>query len=105
MKTIKLAILTLIVSCVPLSAASSFYKVQSGDSLTTISLKLFGNAKKWKELAEWNHVDAPYHVKPGTRLEVKAGLLAKEKGEPLLVKYWNRKLSDGDRMTIARIRR
>jgi hypothetical protein len=46
------------------------YQVVAGDRLDTIAHALYGNAAKWRQIAEYNQVDNPLAVRPGTLLTI-----------------------------------
>lgn len=46
------------------------YTVKAGDSLAAIALKLFGNANKWRELADLNGIANPSKIKVGQVLNL-----------------------------------
>lgn len=47
-----------------------FYIVKNGDSLTKIAVKMYGDAKKWKKIAEANNLRDPRHIKVGRKLRI-----------------------------------
>lgn len=58
------------------------YKVQKGDTLQKISMKLFGTTKKWKELFDLNKdvLKSPDKIRPGMVIKVPKTGPAKAKG-------------------------
>jgi LysM repeat protein len=74
--------------------SAAVYVVASGDSLSTISLKIYGSGNKWKSLARLNNVRSPYGLTVGQHLRYPATAIASENGKKLLVKFWDRKLSE-----------
>ena len=46
------------------------YQVIAGDRLDTIAYSLYGNAAKWRLIAEHNEVDNPLAVRPGQLLTI-----------------------------------
>lgn len=53
------------------STGSSFeyYRVQKGDTLMMISFKIYGDYRKWKELAQWNKDKLKTKMSAGTELK------------------------------------
>lgn len=77
MRTSKLLLTTAVAAFVtlsaPLSRAESIsrYKVEeSGTYLGKISFLLYGSSKKWRQLADANHLVAPYHIRLGQWLNL-----------------------------------
>ena len=58
------------------------YKVQKGDTLQKISLKLFGTTKKWKKLYNLNKdmLKSPDRLRPGMVIKIPKTTPAAEKG-------------------------
>ena len=54
------------------SGSGSKYTVQSGDSLSKISQKFYGDANKYMTIAKTNHIDDPNKIKAGQELIVPA---------------------------------
>ena len=46
------------------------YVVQKGDTLAKISSKMYGTTKKWKQIAEFNHITNPKALKVGMTIQV-----------------------------------
>lgn len=46
------------------------YTIKKGDTLQSISRKLLGEAKRWKELAKLNNINDPRHLKVGSHIRV-----------------------------------
>jgi nucleoid-associated protein YgaU len=46
-----------------------YYRVQRGDTLMMISFKIYGDYRKWKELAEWNKDKLKTKISAGTELK------------------------------------
>ena len=46
--------------------------VRSGDRLTVIAWEEYGDAAKWRPIAEANHIDDPTHLEVGARLVIPA---------------------------------
>jgi nucleoid-associated protein YgaU len=44
------------------------HTVQDGDSLPSIAYMAYGDATRWRTIAEANHIDDPLHVRRGTPL-------------------------------------
>jgi hypothetical protein len=53
-------------------AGSSMHTVQDGDTLPSISYGAYGDATKWRLIAEHNGVDNPLHLRRGTTLALPA---------------------------------
>ena len=52
--------------------AGNKYTVQSGDSLSKISQKFYGDANKYMTIAKANHIDDPDKIKAGQELIIPA---------------------------------
>lgn len=65
---------------------SYFVVNDSGLSLSVISTMIYGTCKKWKKIAEWNHLKAPYRIYLGQKLRIKGeiSVTQKEMAERLL---------------------
>lgn len=48
------------------------YTIKAGDSLTKIAIKIYGDANKWRELADLNGIADPVKIKPGQVLKLMA---------------------------------
>lgn len=46
------------------------YRVVAGDRLDTIAYAVYGNAAKWRTIAEYNRVDNPMALRPGQLLTI-----------------------------------
>ncbi|MBL7703377.1 MAG: LysM peptidoglycan-binding domain-containing protein [Ferruginibacter sp.] len=46
------------------------YTIKAGDSLTKIAIKIYGNANKWRELADLNNIADPSKIKVGQLLKL-----------------------------------
>jgi hypothetical protein len=46
------------------------YQVVAGDRLDTIAFALYGNASRWRAIAEYNHLDNPVALRPGQLLSI-----------------------------------
>jgi hypothetical protein len=46
------------------------YQVVAGDRLDTIAFAQYGNAARWRAIAEHNNVDDPTHLRPGQQLTI-----------------------------------
>jgi hypothetical protein len=42
------------------------HTLKEGESLDWLAAKEYGNANYWRYIAEVNHIDNPFHLKPGT---------------------------------------
>lgn len=51
-------------------AGYRIYEVQSGDTLSEISLKLLGTSKRTKEIMELNGIDDPKRIRAGAKLKI-----------------------------------
>lgn len=49
---------------------TQIYQVKSGESLSKIAEKVFGDQKRWPELAYANSLSHPYFIYPGQLLEI-----------------------------------
>jgi hypothetical protein len=49
-------------------AGHGVHTVQDGDSLPSIAYQAYGDATRWRAIAEANHIDDPLHVRRGTPL-------------------------------------
>ncbi|MGE5679539.1 MAG: LysM peptidoglycan-binding domain-containing protein [Bacillota bacterium] len=52
---------------------SDFYathKVQSGETLSAISKKYFGNPNRYNEIAQYNNINNPDKIQPGQELKI-----------------------------------
>lgn len=48
----------------------SVYVVKSGDTLSRIAQKMYGNANLWPRIAKANHLRDPSRIEPGQRLKI-----------------------------------
>jgi hypothetical protein len=46
------------------------YQVVAGDRLDTIAYSIYGNAARWRQIAEYNHLDNPLVLRPGQLLTI-----------------------------------
>ena len=53
-------------------AARDTHLLVAGDTLQSLSFRVYGNAELWREIAMANEVDDPMRLRPGTRLLVPA---------------------------------
>jgi nucleoid-associated protein YgaU len=51
-------------------AGHGVHTVQDGDSLPSIAYRAYGDATRWRAIAEANGIDNPLHVRRGTPLVV-----------------------------------
>ena len=56
-----------------LAPGKDSYRIQKGDSLYSISKKIFGTPKRVKDLIEANPQVDPYRLKVGTYLNIPSG--------------------------------
>ena len=69
------------------------YEVTDPHTLGEISLILYGTQKKWGKIAEWNHIEAPYHVKKWQKILLKEPpTITEEEGYRLLLEMWKNRL-------------
>lgn len=61
-------------------------------NLSTISIRLYGTSRKWREIAEWNSIPHPYRISLGQKLTLKqAPLLSLEEGYTLLLAHYRKR--------------
>lgn len=53
-------------------AARDTHVLVAGDSLPSVAFRAYGDAGKWREIADANGIDDPMRLRPGTRLLVPA---------------------------------
>jgi nucleoid-associated protein YgaU len=53
-------------------AARDTHVLVAGDSLASVAFRAYGDAGKWREIADANDIDDPMRLRPGTRLLVPA---------------------------------
>lgn len=53
-------------------AARDTHVLVAGDSLPSVAFRAYGDAGKWREIADANDIDDPMRLRPGTRLLVPA---------------------------------
>jgi len=77
-----------------LAKADYYYTVtDDGDSLGTISLKLFGTSRKWQKIAEHNKLKPPYRIVHNQKLSIPdKPQLTTEQGAATLLQMWRRRL-------------
>ncbi|MBP6472616.1 MAG: LysM peptidoglycan-binding domain-containing protein [Chloroflexi bacterium] len=46
------------------------WSVVVGDRLDTIATAVYGDATKWRQIADYNHITNPLAIRPGTRLTI-----------------------------------
>ncbi|EQC47321.1 LysM peptidoglycan-binding domain-containing protein [Bacteriovorax sp. Seq25_V] len=67
------------------------YKVEYGDFLHIIALRLYKDAGMWKKIAKWNSIKPPYEIKVGTVLQLKEKPnISIEDGTKLVVEFWRK---------------
>lgn len=79
------------------------YRVtDSGDSLTMVSLRLYGTHRRWTELAALNQISRPYHIRLGQVLNLPAApTLDPKEGDAIVLNYWRRKFGSEDRKSVV----
>lgn len=50
--------------------AAVYVFVRPGDTLSDISLAVYGTAQEWPKLAQANHFAKPWTIRPGDRLQI-----------------------------------
>ena len=71
-------------------------------TLYMISRDLYGSEARWKDLAEWNHLEKPYRLTPGQRLVIESPPTSDEAaGDEAVAKAWSKL---GDEALAARLR-
>jgi nucleoid-associated protein YgaU len=53
------------VAGIPEQGSKMAYVVEAGDTLAKIAMKIFGDPKRWKEMANLSGMDNPNHIYPG----------------------------------------
>lgn len=65
---------------------STFYTVKSGDSLTKISMALYGTYDRWAEIAQLNNIQGPdYVIQPGQNLVLPDSTGAGTEADPRVI--------------------
>lgn len=65
------------------------YVVEQYDTLSEISIKLYGTSRRWREIARWNGLEDPHKIRSGKRLLLEeAPTVEPEVGNVLLVEMW-----------------
>ncbi|EQC44927.1 hypothetical protein M899_0521 [Bacteriovorax sp. BSW11_IV] len=67
------------------------YKIEYGDFLHIIALRLYADANMWKQIAKWNDLKPPYSLETGRVLKLKkAPVLSPEDGVKLVIDFWRK---------------
>lgn len=73
------------------------FEVPPLSSLTEVSVRVYATPKYWKQIADLNHIEAPYRIDAGQILKLPMKpLLSKKEGDDQLVRVWFAKLSRRD---------
>jgi len=69
---------------------SGLYRVQKGEGLGRVSLRLYGTTRRWKEIAELNELAGPHFaLREGQSLRLPAPpTLSERQGRDKMVAYW-----------------
>ncbi len=65
------------------------YKTHQHETLSEISIRLYGTHRMWPEIAKWNSIKAPFSVRPNQVLTLKTKPTVKpEEGERFVQNLW-----------------
>lgn len=68
------------------------YLVKNLENLSQIALRLYGKESAWEEIAEANHISAPYLLHEGQKLLLKrAPTISSERGSAAILAFWRRR--------------
>lgn len=87
----------------PSAEAEAVARVESGESLKLVSIRLYGTTRKWLELAKLNGLKPPYVVWKGQRLRVLPGvpILPRSVGDAKVLEMWRQRTGAGIRSSTA----
>ncbi|MGK5083396.1 LysM domain-containing protein [Bdellovibrionota bacterium FG-1] len=65
---------------------------ERGETLSVISIQLYGHSRFWREIAKKNEIQPPYRIRIGQRISLpRAAALTPEQGQAALLSFWRRK--------------
>jgi len=71
-------------------------------SLTELALRLYGDASLWKEIAQWNNIQAPFLIEAQQKLVLKKKpTLTPAQGDERVLQMWRRRLSEGAKWQVV----
>ena len=71
-----------------------FFYTKEELTLSEIAYALYGRASMWKEIAQWNHIQSPYHIQPRRKLVLlKKPTRQVPEGFRALARQWAKRLA------------
>ncbi len=87
----------------PTTTAATRYRItEKGLTLSELSKVIYGTSKRWKEIAEFNQMKAPYHLILGKWINLKDPVdVSKAAMDEKLLSYWRAKFDARERKLMA----
>ena len=78
------------------------YRIRANETLSEISVRLFGTTQMWRKIARWNHMEAPYVIRAGKDVKIKkAPTISLAQGDERLRMMWRKRFMREESRALA----